>query len=45
MSIKDVAFLKSRFLSSNQINLRSFQKVLIGWKKTALQKSTLFLGM
>jgi len=32
-------FLEGRFLSSQSEQSNSFQKALIGWKKTALQKS------
>jgi len=34
-----VAFLEGRPYPTQQKNLKSFQKVLIGWKKPALQKS------
>jgi len=30
-----VAILEGRLLSSNQSNVRSFQKALVGWKKAA----------
>jgi len=44
MSIKEVVFLEGRLYLANQRNLKSFQKVLIGWKKFSPSKSYFVFG-
>jgi len=36
-----VAFLEAGFYPANQSNLKSFQKALIGWKKSGPPKKSL----
>jgi len=36
-----VTYLRAGFYPANQSNLKSFQKVLIGWKKTGPPKKPL----
>jgi len=42
---KKVAVWRNDFYPAKQSKLKSIQKALIGWKKSALQKATLFLDM
>jgi len=41
MSTKEVAFMEDGIYPANQSHLKSFQKVLTGWKKADLPKKPL----